>query len=159
MRTIRKFSTYLIVSWLPQGVNVQLCYWGLRSFTVIFLFSIIAKCSESGGNGIIIEMPGRFPPTALFAVLSLTVRISLSYWNSFSFILHPAIEPVMRNVSNSHHFRLSFFFTKTVLMRKLIMLKSGLLLGGVIKCQSLKSSCTWILATQMFYAAWHHRSA
>ncbi len=99
------------------------------------------------------------PPPALFAVLSLTVRISLSYWNSFSFILHPAIEPVMRNVSNSHRFRLSFFFTKTVLMRKLIMLKSGLLLGGVIKCQSLKSSCTWNLATQMFYAAWHHRSA
>ncbi len=57
-------------------------------FTVTFLFSptIIAKCSESGGNGIIIEMPGFSPPTALFAVLLLTVCISRSLTETLCFI-------------------------------------------------------------------------
>lgn len=113
-------------------------------------------------------MSGRFPPQ--LCLLCCRLHILLSHF-TFWLILHPAVEPVMREcfqkLQHDFRFKLRLFFfhihnPKTVLMRKLIRLKSGLLLlrvDGVIKRQSLKSSCTWILGTQMFYVASHHRRA
>ncbi len=98
----------------PQGVNVQLCYWGLRSF-----YSHISLLTHDYCKMQWIRWKwyhywnARFlsPHSSVCCVIAYSTYLWLSCWNSFSFIWHPAIEPDMRNVSNSHHFRLSVFFT------------------------------------------------